>query len=107
MKTIKEWFDELPEPIKSEALFYLEREKERGIDISLFQPTDLGNALSLAFNWAETDKDYYYWEEIYNETMSSNILIKHNILQKLLDLNPEQYTSQQIIDELTEWIKNL
>lgn len=102
MKMTKEWLEELPEPIRTQAITEFNKNPKSDV-----YPTDLAHAIAYAFDWAETEYDYSYWEEIYQQAMSSNILIKHQLLSKLSAFNPKRHTSKQIIDEMTEWAKNI
>lgn len=58
-KTVREWFNELPEPIRGMALENIFPENEGKIFKSL------KDALQLSFWWSETKQDYDFWEYVW------------------------------------------
>ena len=63
MKTIKEWFKELPEEYREEALTELHKEVENDTSDSL------SSALAEGFFWV----DRYIWEKRYEELYSKGL----------------------------------
>ena len=57
-KTIKQWLETLPSPIKEKALANLNKCVE---DIGA---ENLINALSEGFEWSETEEGYDYWHSV-------------------------------------------
>lgn len=55
MKTIYEWIQELPEPHRSRAMKY--EEKDWGC-----QKKSIKDAILCAFVWDKADEGHYYWE---------------------------------------------
>jgi len=68
-KTVLEWLEMLPEPIRSQAIENWENDNE--YEPSAMRPT-LANALALAFDWGGTPKDqgYEYWRNIKDRARS-------------------------------------
>jgi len=58
MKTIKQWFNELPEPQKTEALENTPKLIKENI------ADDLEDAIYSAFRWDRTKQGYDYWQKI-------------------------------------------
>ena len=59
-KTIKEWLETLPEPIRTEAL-------ENAYNSAIgYLRHSLSSALSDAFWWADSIQGSDYWEDIYD-----------------------------------------
>lgn len=70
MKTIEQWFNELPEPYRSQALentLNLNGEKITGEEILKVHEPNIRQALSSAFIWADTPKEQgrSYWYNLY------------------------------------------
>lgn len=59
MKTIREWFNSMPEPYRTEALVNCSME-----DLDKQKPT-LKQALSGSFYWAKTPQGADYWLKFY------------------------------------------
>lgn len=67
MKPIKEWFDTLPEPIRSQALKNHYDFWYRGSNEHLnFKESSLRNALIVSFPFTNTPEGYDYWVFISN-----------------------------------------
>lgn len=58
MKTAKEWFETLPEPERTQALFNTE-----DIDIANECRT-LSDAIETSFVWHQTREGYKYWRKL-------------------------------------------
>ena len=59
MKTIKKWFNELPEDVREKAL----RNADAGnVDLEV---ENLKVALATAFQWYKSPEGFVYWEQIY------------------------------------------
>ena len=59
MKTIKKWFNELPEDVREKAL----RNADAGnVDLEV---ENLKVALATAFQWYTPPEGFVYWEQIY------------------------------------------
>lgn len=58
MKTIKEWFNTLEEPYKTQAL------KNTKADILSEKAEDLSDALLRAFIWIDSPEGHEYWDEL-------------------------------------------
>jgi len=58
-KITKQWLEELPSPIREEALFNLL------VAAKDFRQTSMGSALSAGFNWSNTKEGHNYWNQIY------------------------------------------
>lgn len=57
-KTILEWFDELDEPYRSQAIANTKTEMLRNKDLTLI------GALLGAFSWSESNEGFDYWVEL-------------------------------------------
>jgi hypothetical protein len=66
MKTAKQYFEELPEPIKYQALHY---SKTSNIDACY---PSLRSAILNNFDPKETEEGYVYWERIMKGSCSMN-----------------------------------
>lgn len=59
MKTILEWYQELPEPYRTQAMNNCS---------SLDDMSDsMSSAIMDGFIWTDTVEDFYYWNQIHNE----------------------------------------
>jgi hypothetical protein len=58
-KPIKTWFEELPEPYKSQAI-----QNSRNLDLTI---DTIGAALLCAFMWSTSEQGYSYWQKLYTE----------------------------------------
>lgn len=59
VKTIRAWFEELPDDIKEKAFKNTKKHDLSG------KSNSLSNALGASFRWSETPEGYDYWENIY------------------------------------------
>lgn len=63
MKKAKQLLEKLPEPYRTQALGYFNPAfYEDRLD---GEPADVGSALTMAFDWDQTDEGYDYWHELY------------------------------------------
>lgn len=62
MKMISKWFEELPEPYKTQALENWDRIEQPDTNCP-----HMSNALGMAFFWDETPQDHEYWHRLYLE----------------------------------------
>ena len=61
MKTIKEWFKELPPNVRQKAIANMDkRDLTKRCD-------SLSSAILTAFYWADSKEGHYYWEEQYTK----------------------------------------
>jgi hypothetical protein len=58
MKTIREWYNELPEEVREKALANTAED-----ELDTMEP-DLYNALAGMFWWEETPEGFLYWAEV-------------------------------------------
>lgn len=61
-KTYREWFNELPEPYRSQAIDNAIKQGRRNIDREI--ASSLSNALDLAITWGETPEGHDYWKKL-------------------------------------------
>ena len=61
MKTIKEWFKELPPNVSQKAVANMDKR-----DLSK-RCVLLSSAILIAFYWGDSKEGYYYWEEQYTK----------------------------------------
>lgn len=66
MKTVKQWLEELPEPIRTQA-FENNRLQDRVYSLEVKVPS-LSSAILLAFKWHGTDEGHHYWDNITNDS---------------------------------------
>ncbi len=66
-KTIKEWFNTLPEPYRCEAF------KNTSPDILEGTQPDLPTALSESFHWWDTNEGGEYWEQLHQRILNRSI----------------------------------
>lgn len=60
-KTIKEWFETLEEPYRTQALFNIpEKLKSGEVDCLSF-------ALAIGFVWEDSPEEDEYWKELYDK----------------------------------------
>lgn len=57
MKTIKDWFEELPEPYRSEAINNIRKS----------EANSLSDALDIGFDWGRTKQGYEYWYKLFEK----------------------------------------
>ena len=72
MKTIREWFNELPDPYRTQAI--------NNADSILLDNKSVGkncvsllDALEKAFIWENSPEDFQYWVNLYKVLKSKNI----------------------------------
>ena len=63
MKTIREWLNELPEPIRSRAIRNTENESDTLLDT--ITDVNFKNALWVAFIWSNTPEGHNYWGSVH------------------------------------------
>ena len=70
-KTIEQWFQELPEPYRTQTLENCE--KQSTIDWNAADATcdKLSDAVALGFLWQDTPEGEEYWQEVY-DTIAAN-----------------------------------
>jgi hypothetical protein len=75
MKTFKEWFELLPKDIAQKAIENTNNEMSVHLDRKIGA---LSSALSLAFNWTETDEGFGYWYDLFVECDKQEESTKEN-----------------------------
>jgi len=65
MKTIKEWFEQLPQPQRFEAINNVIN--DRGAKKLLSTTDSLTDALTIGFYWRESPEGDLYWRKLYLE----------------------------------------
>lgn len=68
MKKISEWFNELPEPYKTQANNMTDLPK---LDFNS-EVNSLMDALNKGFIWTISPEGFHYWEELYNNLKPNN-----------------------------------
>lgn len=64
MKTFREWFEEFPEPYKTQAILNTEKsEFSKGVYTPCYTSGDLKCVLSAAFNFSKSTEGREYWVE--------------------------------------------
>lgn len=58
-KTIQEWYEDLPEPIRSQAIANAAKEGKEANEAE-----SLAQAIAMGFVWSDTPERYPYWEEV-------------------------------------------
>jgi hypothetical protein len=58
MKTIKQWFNELPEPQRTQALKNTHKNTLRK------KESNMSSALLSSFNWSGTEEGLDYWDNL-------------------------------------------
>lgn len=72
MTIVQQYLDKLPEPYRTQALNnYSERYIKNWPSSQVF---DVSSALRLAFHWASSDEGAVYWNEIYNRSVTNNLV---------------------------------
>lgn len=71
MKTIKEWFDQLPQPQRHEAINnVINQHSPEHLTANTFS---LSNALRISFSWEDTDEGFLYWFKINIEAIKKEL----------------------------------
>lgn len=65
VKTIRQWFEEFPEPYRKQALENTDKEE---LDENI---NDAKMALAGGFNWNSSPQGFSYWDKFY-DTLGSN-----------------------------------
>lgn len=64
MKTFREWFEEFPEPYKTQAILNTEKSGfPKGVDTPCYTSDDLKRVLNCAFNFKTSHEGRDYWIE--------------------------------------------
>ncbi len=58
-KTIQEWYQDLPEPIRSQAITNATKEGRGEVEAE-----SLSQAVAIGFAWSETPERYPYWDDV-------------------------------------------
>lgn len=64
-KKIEEWYEQLPEPIRSQAL-----ENRRLFPLTYETAISPSDALFYGFHWIETPQGYEHWDNIYKRALN-------------------------------------
>ena len=67
MKTPEQWFNELPDPYKEQAIFNIEKH------LKSTEHATIHDALIEAFRWEQTKQGHYYWADLYMELIENEI----------------------------------
>lgn len=67
MKTIREWFEELEEPYRTQAISNSKKFNPGGLDL---QDRSLSDALTSAFLWESTPEGHDYWHSLFLKLIS-------------------------------------
>lgn len=77
MKTVRQWADHLPEPIRSQFLENVVA--QRGQIYLTHKKPDLPSCISGAFAWDGTEQNAEYWINIYDQAKSGRFDIPPHI----------------------------
>ena len=66
-KTIQEWFNELGEPYRTQAM------KNTKKDNLMYDRNSLSQAILGAFYWLKTDEGYVYWMDLYDTILDAGL----------------------------------
>lgn len=101
MKPILEWYEELPEPIRSQAIANYDPEFYRDS-----MAESLVKAIGAGFNWEESPEKDDYWEEIYDLAESGDYDKTTPLEQALSDLTKTLVEVQESIEQVRKAIRN-
>lgn len=65
-KTIREWYEELPEPYKTEALANCEKQSTLDWNTADATCNKLSEAVAFGFLWQNTPENEDYWQVVYD-----------------------------------------
>lgn len=92
-KTVREWLNELPEPIRTRAL-----RNEDGDFTDKIVPT-LQDAIKLYFLWQDTEEDTGYWVLVSDGNYSEACALLGETLQTE-QTEPEPFGEQHLLDKV-------
>ena len=97
MKPILEWYEQLPEPIRSQAIancssYYRERDC-------------LHRAIGAGMIWCRTPEGFQYWSDVYDKAERGEFN-KPDIAQSLNQLEATLNEVKQALEEVRKAIKN-
>lgn len=67
MKSVKQWFEALPEPYKTQALNNTQQHRVTR------ETTALSGAVMIAFEWGKTTEGFDYWDSLYRKIQKGEI----------------------------------
>jgi cobalamin biosynthesis Mg chelatase CobN len=94
MKTILEWYEELPEPIRSQAIANYDYENSVAITLS--------GAIATGFNWGTTPEGFDYWSDSQNTYDPQPTTLE----QSLSDLTKSLEEMKEAIESVRKAIGN-
>ena len=65
-KTIREWYEELPEPYRTKALANCEKQSPEGHEVLDSPSRSKSTAIATGFLWQDTPEHEDYWKEVYD-----------------------------------------
>lgn len=71
MKTIAEWYDELPDGYKERAKVNLNMYP---LIVNTSKTNNLGYAVLQGFHWGPTEEGYKFWDDVYHHLMDGSAL---------------------------------
>ena len=99
MKTILEWYEELPEPIRSQAI--------ANYDGEYLVADSLTNAISRGFYWGKSPEGQDYWQDIENKAEEGEYDPPPTPLeQSLSDLTKTLEEMKEAIEQVRKAIGN-
>lgn len=100
MKTIRDWFRELPDPICSQAFNNVISQSKTTYEVTMrlnAKYETLGLALSHAFVFAITPQGDKYWQDIKNKSLQNTL--QQDIQQLLNTFKPKQ-NEKNLLDDI-------
>jgi hypothetical protein len=71
-KTIRVYYEEFPEPYKSQAIFNADSQIKGKIDINITTVDNIVESLCTGFRWLQTPQGHGYWEDFFYELKAKN-----------------------------------
>jgi hypothetical protein len=101
MKPILEWYEELPEPIRSQAIANYDPSFSEVDEIE-----SLSEAIGEGFNWMPSPQEHHYWEEVHNKAEAGEYTPQSTLEQSLSDLTKTLEEMKEAIELVKKAIGN-
>jgi hypothetical protein len=101
MKTILEWYEELPEPIRSQAIANYDPSYSEADETS-----SKSESIKRGFNWYRSPQENHYWEEVHNKAEAGEYDTPTPLEQSLSDLTKTLEEMKEAIESVRKAIGN-
>ena len=101
MKPILEWYEELPEPIRSQAIANYDPKFCNSLRVE-----SQSVAIARGFNWDKSPQGFDYWNNIDSKALRGDYDPQHTIEQSLSNLTKTLEEMKESIEQVRKAIRN-